>query len=182
MSWDDLLARLPPYASDLKQNLSFVLQQPELTPQQTWGTALASAVACRNRPLLKAITAEAERHLTSVAQNAARTAASLMAMTNVYYRFPHLAGNDQYLAIASRLRMNGTRTHGADLADFHLWCIAVSALYGCEACVAAHERKLRERAVPPAAILAAVRIAAVLHALAVVLDAEAAGDAGPAPA
>jgi alkyl hydroperoxide reductase subunit D len=68
--------------------------------------------------------------------------------------------------------MNIIRTHGADPLDFEFCCLAVSAINGCEACMAAHERALRRRVVPKEAIAAAVRIAAVIRAVAVVLSME----------
>jgi alkyl hydroperoxide reductase subunit D len=62
--------------------------------------------------------------------------------------------------------------------DFELWCIAVSAINNCQACVTSHERVVLEKGMSEETIVAAVRIAAVLHALASVFDAEA---AVPAP-
>jgi alkyl hydroperoxide reductase subunit D len=62
--------------------------------------------------------------------------------------------------------------HGSDPVDFELWCLAVSAINGCGVCVDAHEKVLREKGVNEETILAAVRIASTLHALAAVLDAD----------
>ena len=45
---ESLYAVFPDYARDLKLNLQNVLKQEELTEQQTWGTAVASAIASRN--------------------------------------------------------------------------------------------------------------------------------------
>jgi alkyl hydroperoxide reductase subunit D len=53
--------------------------------------------------------------------------------------------------------------------DFELWCLAVSAINGCAACVDAHEKVLREKGVNEESIAPAVRIAAVLHGLAAVV-------------
>jgi alkyl hydroperoxide reductase subunit D len=63
--------------------------------------------------------------------------------------------------------------------DFELWCLAVSAINGCGTCVDSHEKVLRDKGVSEETILAAVRIASILHALAAVMDAEAV--ASPAP-
>jgi alkyl hydroperoxide reductase subunit D len=169
-----LLASIPDYAKDLKLNLSAVLKQAELTAQQTWGTAVASAIAARNPQVTKALMAEAQTHLSPEALNAARTAAALMGMNNVYYRFAYLSGNDNnYSTIPARLRMQGIRTHGGDPVDFELWCTAVSAINACKGCVASHEKTLRDKGMKEETILAAIRIAAVIHGLAAVLDAEA---------
>jgi alkyl hydroperoxide reductase subunit D len=64
------------------------------------------------------------------------------------------------------------RSHGVDQADFELWCVAVSAINACGACVDAHEKVIREKGMTEETVLAAVRIASVVHGLAGVLDAE----------
>lgn len=171
MSLDALLESIPAYAKDIKLNLTGVLRQTELTPQQLWGTALACAIASRNPIVLNTISVESRVHISEQAADAARTAASIMSMNNVYYRFLHLTENDKYKQIPARLRMQGIRTHGVDHADFELWCTAVSAINNCKTCVASHEQVLREKGITEEQVAAAVRIAAVIHAAAVVLDA-----------
>jgi alkyl hydroperoxide reductase subunit D len=112
--------------------------------------------------------------LTPAAFQAAGAAAAVMGMNNVYYRFLHLVENEKYRTIPARLRMNVIRTHGSDPVDFELWCTAVSAINNCQACAQSHERVVREKGLPEETILAAVRIAAVIHGLAAVLQANAA--------
>jgi alkyl hydroperoxide reductase subunit D len=70
--------------------------------------------------------------------------------------------------------MNIMRQHGVDHLDFELWSTAVSAINGCGACVDSHEKTLREKGFEEEKILAAVRIASVVHAIAKSLTAEAA--------
>lgn len=171
MTLEILLESIPNWAKDLKLNLSSVLRQTELTPQQLWGTAVASAIASRQHDVLQAITSEARKNLTDAALDAARTAGALMGMNNVYYRFLHLTSNEKYGTMPARLRMQGIRSHGVDQLDFELWCTAASAIKGCGNCVDSHERVLREKGITEETILAAVRIASVLHAVATVLDA-----------
>ena len=65
-------------------------------------------------------------------------------MNNVYYRFVHLVGNDEYAKLPARLRMNVIGSPGVDKTDFELYSLAVSAINGCGACVAAHERAVRK--------------------------------------
>jgi lipoyl-dependent peroxiredoxin subunit D len=169
---DHLYALFPDYARDLKINLQNVLKQPELTEQQTWGTAVASAVASRNPQLIGAVLAEASQHLTPEAMSAAKSAAAIMGMNNVYYRFRHLSGNERYSQIPARLRMQAIRSHASDPVDFELWCTAVSAINGCGACVTSHENVLREKGITEETILAAIRIASVIHGAATILDTE----------
>jgi lipoyl-dependent peroxiredoxin subunit D len=172
MELEQLLDRCPDYAKDLKLNMGNVLRQTELTVQQTWGAAVATAIASRNQRLLQAVLAEASRQLSPEALFAAKGAAAVMGMNNVFYRFRHLTANEKYAAMPARLRMQIIARHGSDPVDFELWCLAVSAVNACGACVAAHENVLREKGVGEEAILAVVRIASVIHGLASVLEAE----------
>ena len=77
MELEQLLETCPEYAKDLKLNMGSVLRQTELTERQTWGTAVCSAMASRNRRVLEAVQAEASRHLDGPAMFAARAAAYL---------------------------------------------------------------------------------------------------------
>ncbi|MFN7998900.1 MAG: carboxymuconolactone decarboxylase family protein [Bryobacteraceae bacterium] len=172
MELEKLLESCPDYAKDLKLNLSSVLRQVELTDQQIWGTAVCSAIAARNTEITEVILGEAEKHLTPQALNGAKAGAAVMGMNNVFYRFRHLSGNAKYSEIPARLRMQVIRSHGADPVDFELWCLVVSAINGCGVCVESHEKVLREKGVKEEVILAAVRIASVIHGLAGVMDAE----------
>ncbi|HYP15190.1 MAG TPA: carboxymuconolactone decarboxylase family protein [Bryobacteraceae bacterium] len=170
MSLETLLDRFPTYARDIKLNLSAVLKQAELTPQQTWGTAVATAIASRNNALTQAITQAAAPQLSAQALEAARSAAAVMGMNNVYYRFLHMPQSDKYTSIPARLRMQVIRSHGVDPVDFELWCTAVSAVNNCHVCVSSHEKVLRDKGMEEEKIVAAIRIAAVIHAAAAVLD------------
>ncbi len=174
MSLEALLDSVPAHAKDLKLNFSTVVSnQTELTPQQAWGTVVAAAYASGNAELLKKVVEQAQQHLSDQQLEGAKGAAAIMGMNNIYYRFLHLTSNEKYKTIPARLRMNIMRTHGVDHLDFELWCTAVSAINGCGACVDSHEKTLRDKGVGEGKILAAVRIAAVVHAIAKTLTAEA---------
>ncbi len=172
MSIESLKQKLPSYAKDLKLNLSSLSTEAALTQQQRDGAFLASAIASRNATVTAAILAETEARLTPEALEAAKAAAAIMAMNNIYYRFVHLAANKEYGKLPARLRMNVIGKPGVEKLDFELWSLAVSAVNGCGMCVDAHEHELRKGGIPVEAIQAAVRIAAVVHAVATVLDAE----------
>jgi lipoyl-dependent peroxiredoxin subunit D len=172
MTLNELLDTVPGYAKDLKLNLSTLMQQQELNPQQIWGTLVASAVASRNPQLIQVVLADASSHLSPQALEAAKGAAAVMGMNNIYYRFQHLTKNEKYATLPARLRMNVMRTHGIDPVDFELWCTAASAINGCGACIDSHEQVLRNKGMTEEAILAAVRLASVVHGLATVFDTE----------
>ena len=172
MELEQLLELVPEYAKDLKLNLGSVLRQTELTERQAWGTAVCSAIASRSSRVLEGVLAEAAKHLDQTALNAAKSAAAIMGMNNIFYRFRHLSSNEKYATMPARLRMQVIGRHGSDPVDFELWCLAASAINGCGVCVDAHERVLREKGVNEETILAAIRIASTVHALAGVMDAE----------
>ena len=181
MSLDAIIDSLPDYAKDLKLNYSsLVRNNTELTPQQLWGTVVASAIATRNASLTAAAIATASEHITPVAVEAAKGAAAIMGMNNIYYRFQHLTSNPRYSEMGARLRMNGLRGHGVEEVDFELWSLAVSAINGCGKCVDAHEKTVREKGATEELVLAVVRIASVVHAIGAVLDAVAAEVPAPA--
>jgi alkyl hydroperoxide reductase subunit D len=173
MTYEAFLDSIPDYAKDLKLNLTSLLKQAELTEQQTWGTVIAAAMGARQARLTAVLLAEADKHVSPETRNTAKTAAAVMGMNNVYYRFTHMFQDDTYSSIPARLRMNGIRTHGGDPVDFELYCTVVSAINNCSMCVTSHERVLREKGMAKESIAAAVRLGAVIHALALVFDAEA---------
>ena len=172
MNLDALMETLPSYAKDLKLNFSSVVRQTALNDQQLWGTVVACAMATRNDELTATALEEAANHMTPQALEAAKGASAIMGMNNIFYRFLHLSSNEKYGTMRAGLRMNVIRTHGIDQLDFELWCLAVSAINGCGTCVDSHEKVLREKGFEEEKILAAVRVASVMHGIGVVLDTE----------
>ena len=169
----ELKDRLPEYAKDLKLNLGSLAAETLLSEAQKAGTFIAAAMTARNAQVTRAVVAEFGHKLDPAALNAARAAAAIMGMNNVYYRFLHLVENDEYSKLPARLRMNVIAVPGTARADFELWCLAVSAVNGCGKCITAHEKVVREAGMSIEQIQAAVRIASVVHAVAATLDAEA---------
>lgn len=174
MSVEQLKNALPEYAKDLKLNLSSLAAEPALTEQQRAGVFVASSLASRSAPVIAALVGEFGPRLSPAALEAAKAAAAIMAMNNVYYRFVHMVSSPDYKSLPAKLRMNVIGRPGVDKVDFELWSLAVSAINGCGACVDAHEREVRKAGVGAEAVQAAVRIAAVVHAVAATLDGESA--------
>lgn len=174
MTIETLKNRLPDYARDLKLNLSSLAAEPALTEQQRAGSFVAAALASRNAEVTSAVLGEFAPRLSPEALAAAKAAAAIMAMNNIYYRFVHLASAPDYRTLPAKLRMNVIAKPGVEKADFELWSLAVSAVNGCGMCIDAHEHELRKAGLTADAIQAAVRIAAVVHAVAATLDGEAA--------
>mgnify|MGYP002401930672 CR=1 FL=1 len=175
MSIDALCASLPDYAKDLSLNLSNLASETVLTEQQKWGAFLAAAYAVGTPQVVRAINdAARQAGLSDEAAAAAKAAAAVMGMNNVYYRSLHLLSNAEYRTLPAKLRMNVLADPGVPKIDFELWSAAVSAVNGCGMCLDAHETELRRSKAPTTAIQAALRIAAVVKAVSGVVAAEAA--------
>ena len=172
MTLQQLADAIPDYAKDQRVNLQNVLQQAELTERQTWTVAVSCAMACRNVKLTAAVLAEASAKLSPEQLNSAKAAGAVMGLNNVFYRFRHMIGKADYEQIPARLRMQAIRMHGGDPVDFELACLASSAIKGCEVCLKSHDAVVLEKGLNPEAVVASIRIAATLHAVATVLDTE----------
>ena len=173
MALDDLKAALPDYAKDLKLNLGSVIGNSDLPEQQLWGTVLACAMATRSPAVLRELEPEAKANLKPEAYNAAKGAAAVMGMNNVYYRTLHLLSDKEYSSMRAGLRMNIIGTPGVEKADFELWCFAVSAINGCGQCLDSHEQVLRKHGLDRETVQEAFKIASVIQAVGTTLDAEA---------
>lgn len=172
---------IPEPARDIRLNLQTVMQPGPLSPAQRWGVAIASAIAARNPELRDAVIADASAQIDAAVIDDAMAAAALMAMNNVYYRFRHFMGEAAYDTKPARLRMNRIAKPMTNKADFELFCLAVSAINGCEMCVRSHEKAVIEGGLTDEHVHDAVRIAATVNASAVALEMESIA-AVPSPA
>jgi len=178
MSIDALREIIPAYAKDLSLNVSSLAAETILNDQQKWGCFVASAYAVGQPDVVRQINAQAEAAgVSAEALTAARAAAAIMGMNNVYYRSLHLLSNHEYRTLPARLRMNVIANPGVEKVDFELWCTAVSAVNGCGMCLDSHEAELKKRDVPAAQIQTVLRIAAVVNAVSRVIAAERAAQA-----
>ncbi len=170
MSIDALRDLIPAYAKDLSLNLSTLANETTLNDQQKWGAFVACAYAVGVPEVVQNLLAAA--NLTPDALNAAKAAAAIMGMNNVYYRSLHLLHNKEYETLRAGLRMNILANPGVDKVDFELWSLAVSAVNGCGLCLDSHEKVLRQHDVTNVQVQAALRIAAVVNAVSAVIRGE----------
>lgn len=164
---DVIKAAIPEVAKDIRLNLSKVLdvtQNDGLTAEHIWGSALAIAFSLGDKDLVTACRAEIN---DDALIRAAQLAASLMAMTNIYYRFTHLTQDSEVEHLPAGLRMQGMMNPGVDRLTFEILSLAVSALNGCGVCISSHTRQLKEQGLSAIAIARIGRISAVLHATSV---------------
>lgn len=167
---EELRGTIPDVARDTRLNLQTVFEQGTLTAAQRWGVAIASAVAARNPRLRDALLADGRAAVSAEVIEDALAAASIMAMNNVYYRFRHMIGKESYGQMPARLRMQRIAKPATNKPDFELFCLAVSAINGCEMCIRSHEAVVVAGGITPEQIHDAVRLASVINAAAVSLE------------
>lgn len=166
-----LITKLNPEASDLVTNAERVLAGESLSSEQTWGAALAAAYFIRHADLTEAILADAKAAgLSDDAIKDAQGAAALMGMNTVYFRFRHLMKAEAYNKLPFNLSMKRMQQVATSKENFELFSIGPAALAGCELCLQAHEAAVKKGGMSETNVHDAVRIAAVLHGLAVALD------------
>jgi alkyl hydroperoxide reductase subunit D len=161
----------PDVAKDVRINLQNVLQPAALSADQVWGTAIACAHAARNDQLKQAL--EADARTAGIGDGViadAKAAAVLMGMNNVFYRFKHVIGKDDYEKRPARLRMQRLAQITSTKADFELFCLAVSSINFCQSCMAAHEDAVLKAGLTEDHVLDSIRIAATIHAAAIAAE------------
>jgi alkyl hydroperoxide reductase subunit D len=160
---------LPDELKDIRLNVAAVLTGENLQPAQALGTAFASARFVRSRNLADALESDIRAGLgdaaTAVISDAV-AAAGLMAMNTVYYRFKHMLRKESYDARSPRLRMSRMAQPATSKLDFELMSLGCAALAGCELCIQNHEASLLHLGASEDACHDAVRIAAVINAVA----------------
>ncbi|WP_417690856.1 carboxymuconolactone decarboxylase family protein [Pseudidiomarina sp.] len=169
MSIADYKQGLGDHGKDTKLNLSSIFGNVDtsgMTPTQFYGTALSLAYSIDDADLTAAVEGEAEGKIEDNVVGAAKLAATLMAMNNVYYRFLHLSTDKQFSKMPAGLRMNGMANPGVDKADFELYSLAVSALNGCGMCIDSHVGVLLKHDISAQVIQNSIKMAAVMNAAA----------------
>lgn len=164
-----LSAMIPDTARDIRVNLGSVLRPDPasgLSENQIAGTALAAAYATRNAVIIERMEERARDVLSPEEMKAAASAAAIMAMNNVYYRFVHMCGDEDVARLPAGLRMAVIGSPGIDRGTFELYALAVSAINGCGMCVESHARSIAEAGHPKTAIQHVARIAAVMNGVA----------------
>jgi len=165
----ELMGSVPEVARDLRLNLDRLLADGELDPSVRWGVAVASAASARQPALEAALVAGAIEAVGPAVVEDALAAAALMGMTNIYYRSRHMTGDAEYDRLPAGLRMSRLARPSTDQVTLELMSLAASAVNGCEYCVRAHEKVVREAGITREAVNAVLRIAATVHGLAVTL-------------
>ncbi len=169
---EELKAAMPEYAKDIKINLGTLISQENqvLSTKQVFGAALTSAYATKDKALIKIVENEVQNILSEAEIKGVKTAATLMAMNNIYYRFLHISHDKEYSQMPAGLRMQGIVNHGIDKIDFEIFSLAASVINGCGMCIDAHANQLVKQGVSKSQVQMVAKIAAVVNAVSQVLN------------
>lgn len=169
MNWvDQLKENIPDYAKDTRLNIDAVVKRTTLAAEEAEACALAAAFATGNTRLWTWMQTQIADQKEA---EAAITAASLMAMNNVWYPYIEMADDANLTGLPAQLRMNAIATHGGTTkARFEAYSLAASIVGKCHFCVKAHYETLKKEGHTVEQLRDIGRIAAVITATSRVLN------------
>jgi alkyl hydroperoxide reductase subunit D len=171
-SVESLVAGESRYLRDLRVNVNNVLDSENIDHKESSLLALGVVVNEKNDLLIESFTARAREAGADDAEIAeVHACTSLLATNNVFYRFRHFIqdSHDAYSRMPARIKMNIMARPVLGKEFFELMSLAVSAVNGCEACVKSHEASVRQLGSTEARIFDAVRLAAVIRGLCMII-------------
>ncbi len=165
---DQIKETIPDYAKDTKLNIDAVVKRSTLPQEEAEAVALAAAFATGNSKLWTWMQSQMADQKQA---EAAITAASLMAMNNVWYPFVEMADDANLKGLPAQLRMNAISTHGGTTkARFEAYSLAASIVGKCHFCVKAHYETLKAEGYTVEQLRDIGRIASVITAVSRVLN------------
>jgi lipoyl-dependent peroxiredoxin subunit D len=168
-TWVDALKdqSIPDYAKDTRLNLDTVIKRSTLPIEEAEAVAVAAAFATGNSKFWTWLHAQLENRVEA---DAALTAASLMAMNNMWYPYVEMVEDVQLKGLPPQLRMNAITTHGGTTkARFEAYSLAASIVGKCHFCVKAHYETLKKEGYTVEQLRDIGRIASVINAVSKVL-------------
>jgi lipoyl-dependent peroxiredoxin subunit D len=143
-----------------------VINRSPLSVEDTQAVALTSALAAGNGELAYAIMTSGELDNFPKETEAAKTAASLMGMNNVWYPFVEMCNDADLKGLPAGLRMNAYANHGGvTKKQFEMYALAASAIGKCHFCVKNHYDTLKKEGMTTQELQHVGKIAAVINAV-----------------
>ena len=165
---DQIKDTIPDYAKDTRLNIDAVVKRSTLPQEEAEAVALAAAFATGNTKLWTWMQSQIADQKEA---EAAITAASLMAMNNVWYPYVEMADDEQLKGLPAQLRMNAIASHGGTTkANFEAFSLAASIVGKCHFCVKAHYDTLKKEGYTVEQLRDIGRIASVMNSVAKVLN------------
>lgn len=157
---------IPDHSKDIKLNLDAVINRSGLDPVDTHAVAYAAALAAGNGGLAFEIEHNSPLFNDEKVREAAKTAASLMGMNNVYYPFVEMTGDPDLKKSPPGLRMNAYATHGGvTKKQFEMYALAASIVGKCHFCVKNHYDVLKKEGMSVQELQMVGKISSVIAAI-----------------
>jgi len=164
---DQLKETIPDYAKDTRLNIDAVIKRSSLPVEEAEAVAVAAAFATGNSKFWTWVHSQISDRKEA---DAAITAASLMAMNNIWYPYVEMAEDENLKGLPAQLRMNAIASHGGTTkARFEAYSLSASIVGKCEFCVKAHYDTLKKEGYTVEQLRDIGRIAAVITAVSRVL-------------
>lgn len=166
MNWvEQIKESIPDHAKDIKLNLDAVMNRSGLDEVDAHACAFAAAIAAGNGDLAFDISMNGPLMGTDE-REAAKTAAALMGMNNVYYPFVEMTEDSDLKGLPPGLRMNAYATHGGvSKKKFEMYALAASIVGKCHFCVKNHYDVLKKEGMTVTELQMVGKIAAVVAAI-----------------
>ena len=166
MSWvDQVKESIPDHAKDIKLNLDAVINRSGLDEVDAHACALAAAISAGNGELAFEIGMNGPL-MGTPEREAAKTAAALMGMNNVYYPFVEMTGDENLKGLPPGLRMNAYATHGGvSKKKFEMYALCASIVGKCHFCIKSHYDILKGEGMTVQQLQAVGKIAAVVASI-----------------
>lgn len=157
---------IPDHSKDIRLNLDSVINRSPLSLEDTHAVAFVAALASGNGELAFAIEGSGELDNFEKELNAAKTAASLMAMNNAWYPYVEMTNDPDLKGLPAGLRMNAYANHGGvTKKQFEMYALAASIIGKCHFCVKNHYDLLKKEGMTPQELQHVGKIASVVNAI-----------------
>lgn len=155
------------YIKDLKINVGNAINNTQyLNKKEALLLALAVAINEKFDPLKESFTQKAKEEGATDAEIAEIVAiTSLMNTNNVFYRFRHFMKKDFYTNQPAGIKMSIMMNPVLGKEFFELVSLSISAINGCEMCVASHEASVLQHGSSEARVFEAVKAGAIIKGL-----------------
>lgn len=168
MNWvENVKNSIPDHSKDIRLNLDAVINRNgKLDEVDTHACALAAAIAANNGELAFAIQmlGPLQKHTAEV--EAAKSAASLMGMNNVYYPFLEMVNDPELSGLPPGLRMNVYSNHGGvSKKKFEMYALAASIVGKCSHCIKSHYNDLKKEGMTVDQLQVVAKISAIITAI-----------------
>lgn len=157
---------IPDHSKDIKLNLESVIKRSPLSELDTHAVAYVAALASGNGGLAFEIEHNSILFNDEIVREAAKTAASLMGMNNIYYPFVEMIGDTELKNQPAGLRMQAYANHGGvSKKQFEMYALAASIVGKCHFCVKNHYDVLKAEGMSVQELQHVGKITSVINAI-----------------